>query len=177
MCLKHYARIERHGTLEVKSRFQDPQKRFWSKVEKTDTCWNWIAAKNQYGYGMFGVGGRNRTSSLAHRFSWTILVGEIPAGKEIDHICHNHACVNPDHLRVVTSKQNHEHKKGAQSNSRTGIRGVSWDESKKKWRATVTHNYKHYHVGRYDSIEEANAAVVAKRLELFTHNDLDRRAA
>ncbi|UYM26589.1 HNH endonuclease [Arthrobacter phage Bauer] len=112
--------------------------------------------------------------ALAHRYSWELVHGTIPDGKHLDHMCHNQACVNPDHLRVVDNKQNHENFKGAFSTSRTGVRGVSWDKSRGLYRAAVVHNYKQVQVGRFATLEEAEAAVKAKRLELFTHNLLDR---
>jgi len=152
----------------------DPLTRFWPKVEKTETCWNWIAGKNAYGYGTFGRGGRVDGHALAHRYAWEITIGPIPEGMHLDHMCHNHACVNPDHLRVVDNKQNHENFKGAFSTSVTGVRGVSWDKARGLYRATVVHNYKQVMVGRYATVEEATEAVKAKRMELFTHNLLDR---
>lgn len=176
MCGMHYARKRNTGSTELRSRFQDVDKRFWSNVEKTETCWNWTGYRNRSGYGVIGIGGSKGRNYLTHRWAWMQLIGEIPEGMQLDHICHNHACLNPEHLRLVTSKQNHEHKKGAQVNSTSGIRGVSWDKARGKWRAAVGHNGKHYGVGRFDSVEEAEAAVIAKRLELFTHNDWDRAA-
>lgn len=155
----------------------DPSARFWPKVEKTDTCWNWTAFCNAYGYGQFGLGGRGEGLILAHRYAWMEAHGTVP-DSPLDHICHNRRCVNPDHLRVVTSKQNSENVRGDdRANNKSGYRGVSWDKERSKWRATLTHNLKHIMVGRYDTVEEANAAIVAKRIELFTHNDMDRIAA
>lgn len=152
----------------------DPLTRFWPKVEKTNECWNWTAGKNAYGYGTFGRGGRGGGTCLAHRYSWELAYGPIPDGKHLDHTCHHPACVRPDHLRVVDNKQNHENFKGAFSTSGTGVRGVSWDKARGLFRATVVHNYKQVQVGRYETLEEAAEAVKAKRLELFTHNLLDR---
>lgn len=43
---------------------------------------------------------------LAHRYAWITLVGEIPAGLHIDHLCRNKVCVNPDHLEPVTPRVN-----------------------------------------------------------------------
>lgn len=77
---------------------------FWAKVQKTEGCWIWTGAKNPNGYGNFGLG--NRKVGKAHRFSYQIHKGDIPAGFEIDHLCRNRACVNPDHLEAVTSKVN-----------------------------------------------------------------------
>jgi hypothetical protein len=152
----------------------DPLTRFWPKVEKTETCWNWIAQQNAYGYGVFSRGGRAAGQCLAHRYSWELASGPILEGKHLDHMCHNPACVNPEHLRVVDNKQNHENFKGAFSTSGTGVRGVSWDKTRGLFRAAVVHNYKQVQVGRFETLEEATEAVKAKRLELFTHNLLDR---
>lgn len=77
--------------------------RFWSKVEKTDGCWNWTAVKNQKGYGRFKLDGRLRS---AHRVSYEMCVGPIPDGLVIDHLCRNPSCVRPDHLEAVTSGEN-----------------------------------------------------------------------
>lgn len=77
--------------------------KFWSKVEKTKTCWNWIGYKNIKGYGRFWI---NKTTLMAHRLSYELSKGEIPTGLEIDHLCRNRSCVNPAHLEVVTYKEN-----------------------------------------------------------------------
>jgi len=77
--------------------------RFWSKVEKTNNCWEWKAGKAYHGYGEFGVNGK---IVLVHRFSYELFKGEIPKGLQIDHLCRNRVCVNPEHLEVVTNKEN-----------------------------------------------------------------------
>lgn len=86
--------------------------RFWSKVDirGANDCWNWKAALNENGYGVFGVGGHHSTAYLAHRIAWTIANGRNPLpGLEIAHtpvVCHNRACCNPNHLSEKTSKEN-----------------------------------------------------------------------
>ena len=66
-------------------------------------CWTWTGARNSKGYGSVGVNGK---SQLAHRVAYELLVGEIPAGLQIDHLCRNKACCNPAHLEPVTAKVN-----------------------------------------------------------------------
>ena len=78
------------------------EERFWEKVDKTDYCWNWTAAKRN-GYGHFKFNGK---TVRAHRFSYEIHKGKIPKGLTIDHLCRNHSCVNAAHLEAVTSKEN-----------------------------------------------------------------------
>ena len=81
----------------------ESQLRFWSKVEKTSSCWNWMSAKNNRGYGRFWLDNR---FVLAHRLSYEWLVGEIRDGMELDHLCKNPTCVNPKHLEPVVHRVN-----------------------------------------------------------------------
>lgn len=149
-----------------------PEERFWSKVQKTETCWLWLAGTDDKGYGQINVGGR---IFKAHIFAYEMLAGAIPAGYELDHCCRNKACVRPapDHVRVSLHKQNMEN---VDSNvgSASGIRGV-YPLPSGRWRAVVSHDKCQYHLGSFDTIDEAAAVARAKRLELFTHNELDRR--
>jgi hypothetical protein len=84
-------------------------------------------------------------------------------------------CVRPGHLRPATNKQNCENLGGPSRNNTSGVRGVHWDSKRGKWRATMKHSGKKIHVGYFTDLAEAAAAVIAKRLELFTHNDADRQ--
>jgi len=70
-------------------------------------CWLWKASRQNKGYGqvMRKVDGRWRLL-LAHRFIYELLVGPIPLGMELNHICHQRGCVNPGHLEVVTHREN-----------------------------------------------------------------------
>lgn len=79
------------------------QRRFLVKFRVGDDCWEWQAAKNREGYGSFGLRGKMRS---AHRVSYELFVGPIPAGLQIDHLCRNPSCVRPDHLEPVTPREN-----------------------------------------------------------------------
>lgn len=149
---------------------------FWERVEKTESCWPWTGTLTPEGYGQLGlhVEGKYRTV-CAHKLSYLVAGQSLAANEVVDHRCHNHACVNPSHLRAATRKQNAEHRLGAQRNNKSsGVRGVYWHEQAHKWRAMVRHNRRLISAGLFDTVAEAQAAVVSKRNELFTFNDVDR---
>jgi hypothetical protein len=80
------------------------------KKDHKTGCWNWIGAifKKKYGgnYGQLRMGGCNGRVKKAHRLSYEYFIGQIPDGLEIDHLCRNTLCVNPDHLKPVTHIEN-----------------------------------------------------------------------
>ena len=80
--------------------------RFWAKVEITPSCWLWTGAINSHGYGNIGLGGVNGGTASAYCVAYQLLVGPIPEGMELDHLCRNTRCVNPDHLEPVTHREN-----------------------------------------------------------------------
>lgn len=84
------------------------QERFWAKVNKdvADGCWLWTGARVRSGYGSFGSKSEPLPSSLPHRIAYTWLVGPIPEGMTLDHLCRARLCVNPSHLEPVTQRVN-----------------------------------------------------------------------
>lgn len=84
-----------------------PDVRFWRHVSKSadpDGCWLWTASLRGGAYGQFGV--RHGHVVLAHRYSYGLAFGEIPAGLQIDHLCRETRCIRPDHLEAVTAREN-----------------------------------------------------------------------
>lgn len=168
LCQKHYSKWRRLGDPAAGRNNGDIETNFWNKVDKSGDCWLWtgsLTGRDRRGH--LRVNGK---TVLAHRFAYELVVGPIPEGMQIDHMCHVPRCCRPEHLRVVTNAQNQQNHSGPKRNSTSGVRGV-WKHRNGRWRARVGR----VHVGYFDSAEEANIAVIAKRNELFTHNDLDRQ--
>lgn len=167
-CNMHYKRIRNYGSLE------DPTptlaERFWPKVQKTGSCWLWIGCKNNKGYGTTRVDGK---TVYAHRASYEMAHGPIPAGMLIDHKCHTPACVNPAHLRPATDKQNMENLNGPKVTSKSGVRGV-YMRDYGRWQVQVTHNRRVHNGGTYIELADAEQAAIELRNKLFTHNHVDR---
>ena len=83
----------------------DPEfwQKFWKRVERTNTCWLWKPPFNGYGYGTIRLDGK---PIGVHRVSYEKFKNKIPDNLQIDHLCRVRNCVNPDHLEVVTQKEN-----------------------------------------------------------------------
>lgn len=79
--------------------------RFWRKVRVLENgCWEWTAYLDKNGYGQFSIGPK---TVRAYRWAYECLIGPIPEGLTIDHLCRFPACVNPAHLEPVTPKENY----------------------------------------------------------------------
>jgi hypothetical protein len=118
-CGMHYQRLRKHGDPLWQPQYEiirgSLEERFWPRVVKAEGCWQWIGPKTAKGYGRIFLSKSKPTT--AHRVAYTLLVGPIPVGLELDHTCHtkdcrlgdlcpHRACVNVAHLEPVTHDEN-----------------------------------------------------------------------
>lgn len=81
-----------------------PEARFWKKVKKGNSCWEWTGTKDDNGYGRMARHGNKQVRT--HRVSWELHHGTIPPGAIVMHACDNPSCVNPAHLRLGSVADN-----------------------------------------------------------------------
>lgn len=146
------------------------QEYFLGNVEKSDDCWEWTGYIGLNGYGTACYAGKRK---LAHRFSWEIHNGKVPE-ENIDHICCNRGCVNPDHLRIANHAQNSQNKSVSWKESNTGFRGIHRDRRNGRYVAYGTVAGKRQHIGSYGTVEEAKRAAVAWRRENMPYSVADQ---
>lgn len=118
-----------------------PFDRFWENVTRCShgldciaCCWLWNKSKHQQGYGQLHIGNALEGQQLvrAHRYSWIIAHGAIPAGAFVCHSCDNPPCVNPAHLWLGTQKENRH------DAQRKGRLGKNWVRPAKLSHEAVT---------------------------------------
>jgi hypothetical protein len=104
LCSTHYSRVRRRGSVD------DPVEltldaMLWRYIGSAEpgACWDWQGSRTNLGYGQLML---RKKTLLAHRVAWQLIRGEIPAGLQLDHLCRNRGCVNPDHLEPVTVRKN-----------------------------------------------------------------------
>lgn len=105
----------------------------------------------------------NKRSYPAHRLAWFLHTGEWPKGT-IDHINHCKSDNSLSNLRDVPQSTNQKNKSKSSKNT-SGVTGVCYHKTRKKWYAMIIVDYKRIHIGYYNSLEEA--ALERLEAELF----------
>lgn len=118
-------------------------------------CIEWHGNTNGRGYGRLRV---DEKIHLPHRLAWEAVHGPVPAGKELDHACHNPRCYNPAHLRLATHAQNRAYTPKPRHGKTSRFKGVHWNSRDKTWYAVITINYRHIHLGCFRTEEAAARA-------------------
>lgn len=136
-----------------------------------DGCWLWRGTKMSSGHGRIRSGESGGGTMPTHRAAYEIAYGPIPATAEIDHRCRVPACVNPSHLQLASKTTNGENRKGANRNSQSGVRNVSWSQG--AWMVMVHAAGEPHYGGRFESLMEAERAAIALRRRLFTNSLAD----
>lgn len=127
-CSTHYNRWHATGDpgVEVAHRTwpYKPRSVPWERVDKNAPggCWLWLSTLDRSGYGRLYHQARRW---VAHRFFYELLVGPIPEGLELDHLCMVKTCVNPAHLEPVTGDENIDRYLAYAGKRRTNERGAA----------------------------------------------------
>lgn len=116
LCNRHYQQVRNSGAVQSDDP-RDPYERFWDRVDRSggpQACWPWGGSTSARGYGTVTIGGQGLR---VHRLAWVLTNGPLPAGREVDHRCHDSSCrlgdncphrrcCNPAHLKAVTHPEN-----------------------------------------------------------------------
>ncbi len=107
-CKLHYRRVKKHGDPLIISAY-DPVKHFWDQVVDKGFCWEWQGHTDTAGYGSMDTPALRRVVGnlySAHKIAYVLLIGPVPEGLTLDHLCRNIVCCNPSHLEPVTNVVN-----------------------------------------------------------------------
>jgi hypothetical protein len=150
--------------------YQDDGNLIWKKTSSSSALRGNIAGVLDRHAGYYRVG-IDRKKYLLHRLIFLYHKGYLTQGMEIDHINMEKTNNRIDNLREVTRAQNSYNTRKSATNV-TGVKGVAWCKTKKKYKVTVSLNGKNIHLGYFDDLKEAEAAAIAGRKEL--HGDFAR---
>ncbi|HEY2086989.1 MAG TPA: HNH endonuclease signature motif containing protein [Mycobacterium sp.] len=148
--------MQKHGELYPITSKSNPKLWFWAHVAipaTNDGCWLWLGDKYPGGYGRtVAIRFSPTRTPLAHRWAYEQRVGPIPPDLQLDHLCRNRSCVNPEHLEPVTGPEN----------TRRGLHGVLRTHCPQKHEANEVNTFHRPTGGRRCRRCEADA-VRAKR--------------
>ena len=122
-----------------------------------------------HGYHQIGINGRLH---LAHRLAWFSIHRQWPVGY-LDHINGVKDDNRITNLREVTQAENMQNIRRANTNNHSsGLLGASWNGHNGKWKACIGLHNKKFHIGYFETAEEAHQAYLRKKAEIHTHSEL-----
>jgi len=174
-CSKHYQRYKKYGDAQYTQRkdfrYMSLEDRLAHFIVLTPTCWLWTGKLNNKGYAT--VRDSKGKTRKAHRLVYRLFKGEIPEGMQVDHKYRVYGCprncVNPEHLRPVTNKQNQENRPAEAKGTESGVRGITWSTQNRKWIVRMGHDGVRLYLGSFTDLGEAVDALEAGRAKYYTH--------
>lgn len=158
----HFRRWQRNGDPEARQVYRgDPEAALAAYTKRGGECLVWTRALSPDGYAVMKAGGR---SDQAHRVAWALTHGSIPDGMQVDHICHNRACVEMSHLRLASWSENQWNR--SESRSATGHRNV-YNARGGGYYVQIRQGGKKISFGSYSNLSDAAEAARRGRRELF----------
>lgn len=160
-CNRHYMRVRKHGSPHAGvDRYTDPLERLDAYTRAAGECVVWTGHLDEGGYARLTVEG---AKVYAHRWVWERVNGPVSRGTDVDHTCHNRACVKIEHLRLASRRQNSSNRSG--SLNTLGIRNV-YELPSGNYRVVVG-SPPHRLTKTCSTIEEATEAAALCRQKLF----------
>lgn len=138
--------------------------RIWSRITKLDDCWLWTGYQIWGGYGLSMWEGKQQP---VHRIVYMARHGvALTYHQQIDHLCRNRLCVNPDHLEVVDNRTNQVRGLRSALNDNKSSQYVGVTRKGRRWKAQITVARKHIFLGSFATEEEASLAYQAALAEV-----------
>lgn len=124
---------------------------------------SWFVVYSKFTKSFYVYGNSPLVKTKRHTVALHRWITNVQDGLIVDHFNHDTLNNTDKNLREVTVVENGQNRKGAHKNNHIGVRGVYWHKKDKKWRAKMKVNYKEIYIGSFDTIGEAETAVIEAR--------------
>ena len=166
LCVPHVRRLERYGDplLGGPPRAASPEEALRLHSRREGECLVWTGALNSEGYGR--LRGRGRTLA-PHRVAYEVAHGPIPEGAQVDHSCHNRACLEVEHLRLATPAENSSNRGGPRSDRKHRLPRNVYPTRGGSFEVVIKRLGRRHRLGCYETVAEAESAAIRGRTEIF----------